>query len=644
MHRHHSSSDSEGLQFQRLRIHGSDANNPHSTAGDVLDPNCHGGDVKNHGKSHREQKEKEGLAIRVTEIRGIEDAECVREESMDVALRDGGLVTQIVQRLDSEVDRHAAALVCRVWNEAVTWGAHKLVVRCRDSLPQLGLRFWHITDLDLSQCTSQLEDEDLRLAAGVFLHLKTLRIGDREQTQTKITDEGVEAFASSCEFLEEVHLSSLPLLRDSGISVLIQGCTNLRCLDLESLRSLGDEALEAIAHCRNLQELSLKGDFRFSSAGLTVIGRKCGGLIKLVLDLIGMNIDMALKSISHGCHRLREISLKFKSANLRELSRCTSLRSLSVVTEQEDSLDDAVLAISSSNRNLNELTCVNRLSDSAIIGVILKCPRLRKLHLDASILTEAALLCIMHCKSLTDLSLDHFMSTGQGLAEIGLCGLDFKKFSLSHARGVRDVELQMLMDGNRELEYLNLQGCSGPTAIGFSAIASCSNLKSLDLSYTPVDDLSLVTIASEAQHLKQLIISKCEAVTNMSVVARFTSLESLILDQCSFVTDEGLDILSKKCNRLTHLSLAFTRVTDTGLGYMSKCQMLRDLRIPYCKGVQGEGVIIIAKACGWFHHVVMSHRFRGSRIVDTLKQLCCTVHLEMDELALVPFDANLLFM
>jgi hypothetical protein len=194
-----------------------------------------------------------------------------------------------------------------------------------------------------------LEDEDLRLAAGVFLHLKTLRIGDREQTQTKITDEGVEAFASSCEFLEEVHLSSLPLLRDSGISVLIQGCTNFRCLDLESLRSLGDEALEAIAHCRNLQELSLKGDFRFSSAGLTVIGRKCGGLIKLVLDLIGMNIDMALKSISHGCHRLREISLKFKSANLRELSRCTSLRSLSVVTEQEDSLDDAVLAISASN-------------------------------------------------------------------------------------------------------------------------------------------------------------------------------------------------------------------------------------------------------------------------------------------------------
>jgi hypothetical protein len=47
------------------------------------------------------------------------DGEGVKERSMDVALRDGGLVAQIVQCLDCDMDRHAAALVCRVWNEAV---------------------------------------------------------------------------------------------------------------------------------------------------------------------------------------------------------------------------------------------------------------------------------------------------------------------------------------------------------------------------------------------------------------------------------------------------------------------------------------------------------------------------------------------
>lgn len=566
-----------------------------------------------------------------------------KERSMDVALRDGGLVAQIVQCLDSEVDRHAAALVCRVWNEAVAWGAHKLVLRCRTSLSQLAQRFWHIRELDLSQCTNQLEDQDLQVAAASFSRLRTLRIGGVDQAQRKVTEAGVGAFAVRCVYLEEVQLSSLPLLRDVGIAVLVQRCAKLRALLLENCRNLGDEALEAIAECRALEELSLKGGFRFTSSGLAVIGSKCGGLVRLVLELGAVNIDLVLKTVANGCQRLRDVSLKFKTAKLRELSRCTSLRSLAFASDEEDRLDEAVVAIATANGNLVELTCVNRLSDSAVIAIILKCPRLQKLHLDALNITEGVLPCIQQCKFLTDLSLDHFQSTGQGFAEIGLCGLDFRKFSLSHARGVRDMELQLLMDGNRQLEYLDLQGCSGPTAIGYSAIALCANLRFLDLSFTTVDDLSLISIASGVVNLKQLTIVKCEAITNMGAVARFTSLESLILDHCSFVTDEGIDILSRKCTRLTHLSLAFTRVTDTGLDYMSKCQMLRSLRIPYCKGVQGAGVVTIAKACGWFHHVVMSHRFRGSRTADTLRQLYCTVRFEMDEMALVPFDASLNF-
>jgi F-box/leucine-rich repeat protein 2/20 len=565
------------------------------------------------------------------------DGEGVKERSMDVALRDGGLVAQIVQCLDCDMDRHAAALVCRVWNEAVAWGAHKLVLRCRTSLAQLAQRFWHITDLDLSQCTNQLEDQDLRVAAAAFPRPRALRIGHTDQAQRSLTEAGVAAFAERCVDLNRVQLSSLPLLRDAGVAVLV---TKLRALQLESCRSLGDEALEAIAECRELEELSLKGEFRFTSAGLAVVGSKCGGLATLALHLGAVNIDLILKAVASGCHKLRNVSLKFKAAKMRALSRCTTLYSLVFESDEEDRLDEAVVAIAAANGNLAELTCGNRLSDSAVIALILACPRLQKLHLDASNVTEGVLPCIQRCKFLTDLSLNHFQSTGQGLAEIGLCGLDFRKFSLSHARGVRDMELQMLMDGNGQLEHLDLQGCSGPTAIGYSAIALCANLRFLDLSFTTIDDLSLISIASGVSKLEQLTIVKCEAITNMSAVARFTQLESLILDHSSFVTDEGLDVLSRKCSRLTHLSLAFTRVTDTGLDYVSKCPMLRSLRIPYCKGVQGTGVVTIAKACGWFHHVVMSHRFRGSRTAETLRQLCCTVRFEMDEMALVPFDAN----
>lgn len=586
-----------------------------------------------HGKS--------GL-VRIGHREGEGEGESAKEKSMEEVVRDGALVAQIVQHLMSDVDRQSAASVCKVWNEAVAWSAYKLVVRCRTSLAELSPRFWHITDLDLSKCTNQLEDQDLRVAAAAFLRLKRLRIGHVDHWQCKVTEAGVTAFAESCVDLEQVQLSSLPLFRDAGLSVLVHRCVKLRVLHLENCRSLGQEAVEAIAGCNELQELSLKGEFRFTWSGLAIDGMKCVGLLKLVLELGAVNIDQALKSVAHGCHMLRDLSLKYTTANLRELSRCTSLRSLAFESDEEYQLDEAVVAIATANKNLTEFVSPNRLSDSAVIALLLKCPQLQKLHLDATNLTEGVLSCIQQCKFLSDLSLDNFQSTGQGLGGIGLRGLDFNKFSLLHAR-VRDMELQLLMDGNRQLGHLVLRGCTGPTAIGYSSIALCSNLQFLDLSYTTVDDLSLISIASGAKNLKQLIIVKCDSITNMSAVARFTSLESLTLDDCAFVTDEGLDVLSRKCTRLMHLSLAFTRVTDIGLKNMSKCELLRSLRVSFCNGVQESGVVTIAKACGWFHHVVMSHRLRGSSTANTLRQLRCTMRFETDETALVPFDASLNF-
>ncbi|KAG0576775.1 hypothetical protein KC19_5G106700 [Ceratodon purpureus] len=588
-------------------------------------------------QDHRGAKEDTMEDVKETAMEdAVEDANA---NAMEVVMGDAGLVSHMVQYLQSDVDRHCAALVCKVWNEAVAWSVHKLVLRTRASLQQLAVRFWHVTDLDLSQCTHQLEDRDLEVAAAAFLRLRVLRIGGVDGVQSFVTEVGLSSFADRCAELEEVEFSSLPGLEDPGVKALARRCGKLRVWRLEDCGSLGDEALEAIAGCRELQEISLKGEFKFTSSGLVVIGEKCAGLVKLELQLGAVNIELALKAVAQGCLRLSDVSLRFRAraGKLEDLARCSSLRSLAVESDQEERMDEAVVAIATANRNLTEFVCGNRLGDSAVISLIFKCPRLQKLHLDASNLTEGVLPCIQQCEFLTDLLLDNFESTGQGLAEIGLCGLDFRSFSLRFARGVRDMELQMLMDGNRHLEHLDLQGCFGPTAIGYSAIALCSRLRCLYLCGTTVDDLSLISIASGVTNLKELSIAKCGAITSMSAVTRFSTLEILALDHCSFVTDKELDVLSRKCPRITQLSLSFTRVTDVGLECLSKCQMLRSLRIPHCKGVLGPGLITIAKACGWFQHAVVSHRFRGSRAADILQQLCCTVRFEMDETALVPF-------
>ncbi|KAL3689841.1 hypothetical protein R1sor_016150 [Riccia sorocarpa] len=534
----------------------------------------------------------------------------MEETSGDKVLSDLGVVTLIVGKLRSDRDKRAAALVCKLWRDAVAWLPKPLTLGSRDALPNMVKNLKHIVALDLMCYDEQLTDEDLELCASSFGQLKSLSIGQAEFPQDGISDDGILAFAENCVHLEIIKLVNLPRVGDTAMDGLSRGCKSLWGLTLQHCRSMTDESLDAICRFSNLEELQLKGEFRFTSSGLVKIGTHCHGLQKVCLDLGCVKIDDALESLAEGCPKLQELSLKIRQASLKELSKCTTLRSFLVESDQawdvEMKLDEAVIAIAKANKNLKEFSFLingGLLSDGAVTGVILACPLLETLQLEAVNLTDAALMCIASCKYLKHLLLDGLLSGGHGLAEIGQCGLGLTTFALRNARRVKDNELQTLMDGNRGLEVLDLQSCHGPSSIGFSAIALCSKLQSLDLSSTDVDDVCLLSVASGVPNLKQLKLVKCKRVTSIHSVAHFRKLESLTVDQCSFVRDDGLDLLALQCSHLKHLSLAFTRVTDDGLQRLTLCGELQSLRVSYCRFVLGEGIVAIAKACNEFKHI-----------------------------------------
>ncbi|KAL2631961.1 hypothetical protein R1flu_016647 [Riccia fluitans] len=541
------------------------------------------------------------------------------ETSMDKVTSDLGVVTLIVGKLRNDRDKRAAALVCKLWRDAVAWLPKPLTLGSRDSLPHMVKSLKNIVALDLMCYDEQLMDEDLELCASSFGQLKSLSIGQADFAQDRISDEGILAFAEKCGHLEQIKLVNLPRVGDAAMDGLSRGCKSLWGMNLQQCRSMTDESLDAICKFSNLEELQLKGEFRFTSSGLVRIGTHCSGLQKVCLDLGSVKIDDALSSLAVGCPKLHELSLKIRQANLKKLAKCTSLRSFLVESDQawdmEMKLDEAVIAIAKGNKNLKEFSFLingGLLSDGAVTGVLLACPLLETLQLEAVNLTDAALMCIVSCKFLKHLLLDGLVSGGHGLAEIGQCGLGLTSFTLRNSRRVRDMELQTLMAGNRGLEVLDLQSCHGPSSIGFSDIALCSKLQFLDLSSTEVDDVSLLAIASGVPNLKQLKLVKCKRVTSIHSVTHFTKLESLTVDQCPFVRDDGLDMVALKCPHLKHLSLAFTRVTDDGLRRLTLCSELQTLRVSYCRFVLGEGIVAIAKACSEFKHVVLSHRLRGS--------------------------------
>lgn len=562
-----------------------------------------------------------------------------------LVMEDFNLVSHIVTYLVTPQDRLSASLVCKLWCEAMISKSLSVVIRSRTLLHRLLQRFSNIKELDLGHCCDELQDSDLITAAPFFHRIEHLLLGHPDSPQNKLSDEAFRYVARHCPVLKHIELSSLLSISDKAIMYLADRCPLLQKVFLEDCVNFGDSALKAIAKCSNLQELSLRGKFGFTPEGLGVIGKHRSTLRNVRFEFQNLDVGFALKSISTRCRHISEFSLKVASVDLAEVAKCTTLTCLRVETDLWNRLDEAVIAIAVANKNLKELVIVNQyepLSDTAVVCVIQSCRVLEKLHIYATRLSGITLHCLMDCKSLKCLTLDHFKSTAQGLAEVGLCGLDLKRLSLKSGKCIRDVELQTLVQGSRRLELLDLQCCHGLSPIGFSAISQCTNLQCLNLSFTQVDNLSLMTIADGIKCLKRLSLVKCESVSDIGIISQFSALESLNLDQCPFVNDEGLDSIAVGCSQMVHLSLAFTQITDKGLYYLMQCSQLRSLRIPYCRNVEGPGLIALSKACTWFQFVVMSHRFRGTKTLEELNKQFCMVRLEGDDMALVPFGFNLL--
>lgn len=562
---------------------------------------------------------------------------------MEIVMGNRGLLSLILTPLSEPQDRYSASLVCRAWNDAIEWAVHKLSVRSTALLPSLLPRFKHVNHLQLDQCCDQLQDSDLQVISESLKSLLILSLGSPEQPQVCISDQGLVGFVKNYTMLQEITLSSIPNLADSGMETIARICKRLRSIHLQDCRNLSDVALNSLRNCKNIQELSLTGFFGFSASGLSKIGKNCPKLLKFSLDFgdyvpgtHSIDITSALRSLATHCLHLQILSLKFLKGNLRELSGLSTLIALSIHTygDQQACPDYSLATIVAANTNLKEFVYFNwssPLNDAALLMIIQNCRKLEKLCLVAKLLTESSLLHITDCNALTSLALDGFHSDGKCLALLNFSGMELKEFSLRSASLVTDAELETLLLSNSKLERINLNGCLVQTSKGFSAIGLCSNLQILDLSFTAVDDLSLATIASGAKMIRHLSLVWCTNISNLKILTNFRALEYLDVTNCNFVTDEGLGFLATSCSKLFHLTLVSTRITDDGLANLACCSMLRSLEIYYCAGIQGPGLGIIALSCKWIRSMVISNRFEGTAIVDELRKQCCVVRLLDDD-------------
>lgn len=229
---------------------------------------------------------------------------------MEFTTSDRGLLSNILLRLSEKQDLLSASMVCTTWNDVLTRAAQKLTIRSRELPPSLLNRFNHVNHLNFSQCIDQLQDQDLKTVSESLKNLVTLSLGNPDRPQELITNLGFVGFVNNCTKLENVSLTSIPNLEDSGIKAMTTACKKLSAINLVDCRNLSDDSLESLKNCDNILELGLKGRFGFTPLGLTKIGENCPTLLKFSLQLEpSVDITLAIHSLAIHCRNLQELSL-----------------------------------------------------------------------------------------------------------------------------------------------------------------------------------------------------------------------------------------------------------------------------------------------------------------------------------------------
>jgi hypothetical protein len=136
--------------------------------------------------------------------------------------------------------------------------------------------------LNCNNCKQAVNDSSLARLAKACHKLSALHVSGCD----KVTDEALRVMAQ-CLPLQTVTFANCPLVSDEGLAILVQGCTELRHLD--------------ISHCRGL-----------TTAALSSIGKSCGGSLR-VFKVAGWNYkidDGAVRAVVQSCMGLLHIDVQ----------------------------------------------------------------------------------------------------------------------------------------------------------------------------------------------------------------------------------------------------------------------------------------------------------------------------------------------
>jgi hypothetical protein len=218
---------------------------------------------------------------------------------------------------------------------------------------------------------------------------------------------------------------------------------------------------------------------------------------------------------------------------------------------------------------------------------------------------------VMAVSSLLNLSLT-VLVRNVSLLETELETLPFevksKCLKLLSRRGlVNNSNIHRLID--RKTTILDFSECEGISDVGLTTTATCCNVVKVDLNSPGANDR--VTISSDClaslapfwPRLQVLLLRRCTFVTDQTITAfaeNCRMLKQLNLSGCGSVTDVSLKMLAKYSVHLESIDMSRTKITDCGVRYlaMGACrESLHEVHMGHCVKLTDVSVVVLLKYC-----------------------------------------------
>ncbi|KAG8908166.1 SCF ubiquitin ligase complex subunit [Tulasnella sp. 403] len=349
--------------------------------------------------------------------------------------------------------------------------------------------------LTLFGCSS-VSDEALEGVLECCPHLVALDITG----VIEATDASIITAARVAPRLQGVNLGGCKKITDAGVMALATQCTNLRRIKLSGLEAITDVPVTALAkHCPMLLELDLQNCLLVTDKAIRELWTNSMYLRELRLANVVNLTDRAFPAAppSH----TNESALH--NANLA-LGLPPSLR------PNPNALQPLYLSRPFDHLRMLDLTGCANLTDEALEGIVVNCPKIRNLVL-------------AKCGNLTD----------EAVGSICKLGRHLHYLHLGHVSNITDRAVTRLARACTRLRYIDLACCPLLTDMSVFELAVLPKLRRIGLVRVP--NLTDQAIYSLGEHQ--------------------TSLERIHLSYCENISIQAINYLLQRLLKLTHLSL-----------------------------------------------------------------------------------------